>query len=188
MNDGTNFPAKGPQADAGQDWTLRSAGIEDVDRLALVGAATFLETYAGRLDGAAIVAHCQKEHAAATYAHYLNDGGSAWLVEAKAGGAPIGYALLAKADLPGSRPEGDLELKRIYSFARFHGSGLGRALMDAVVEHARWAGAARLLLGVNKENRRAIAFYRKQGFEPVAERRFQVGDAVYDDLVLGRPL
>jgi hypothetical protein len=35
---------------------------------------------------------------------------------------------------------------------------------------------------------RAIAFYRKNGFVQIAERRFQVGSHTYDDIVLSRAL
>lgn len=169
------------------DWRIRTAEAGDVDALALIGAATFLETFAGVLDGPAIVAHCLKAHSASAYADYLAGGTQAWLAEAGAGAAPIGFALLARADLPGGDPAVDLELKRIYSLSRFHGTGLGPALMGTAVDAA--AGRAeRLLLGVYAGNARALAFYRKQGFEPIGERRFRVGGRDYDDLVLAKRL
>ena len=58
--------------------------------------------------------------------------------------------------------------------------------MDAAVDAAR--GFQRLLLGVYRGNHRAIAFYRKSGFEQIAERRFEIGGTFYDDIVLARPL
>jgi diamine N-acetyltransferase len=169
------------------DWRIRAAEAGDVDALALIGAATFLETFAGVLDGPAIVAHCLEAHSAGAYAQYLAGGAGAWLAEAGEGAAPIGFALLAEADLPGGDPASDLELKRIYSLSRFHGTGLGSALMGTAVAAA--AGRAeRLLLGVYAGNARALAFYRKQGVEPIGERRFRVGQRDYDDLVLAKRL
>ncbi|SNS82778.1 Ribosomal protein S18 acetylase RimI [Sphingomonas laterariae] len=169
------------------DWQIRPAGQDDIGRLALVGAATFLESFAGILDGAAIVEHCARQHDAGVYARYLQAGASAWLAEAAEGGAPIGYALVTAPDLPGAEP-GDLELKRIYTLSRCHGGGLGAALMRHAVDRAAAQGASRLLLGVYGQNARAIAFYRKQGFEQIGERRFRVGHRDYDDVVLARPL
>lgn len=166
-------------------WRIRQATREDVGALALIGAATFLETFADVLDGAAIVAHCERAHSRAAYEAYLDAGAQAWLAEVEPGQAPVGYALSAEPDLPGAR-ESDRELKRIYSLSRFHGSGLGAALMTAAVEAA--AGHERLLLGVYARNARAIAFYRKHGFEPIGERRFDVGGKLYDDAVLARTL
>lgn len=170
-------------------WTLRRAVAHDVDRLALVGAATFLETFAGILDGDAIVAHCQKEHSPAAYRRYLDDGGQAWLVEAAIGGAPVGFALVGNPNLPGASSDGtDLELKRIYTLSRFHGGGVGGALMQEAVSHAERAGFRRLLLGVYIGNARARAFYARMGFSQIGERTFRVGDRDYDDVVLARPL
>jgi diamine N-acetyltransferase len=168
-------------------YSLRSASLADIDRLALIGSATFLETFAGILDGQAIVAHCRREHDASAYRRYLEAGAHAWLAEAESGQAPVGFALVAVPNLPGAAPDGsDLELKRIYTLSRFHGLGVGAALMAEAVEHARREGARRLLLGVYRENARALAFYARQGFVQIEVRRFRVGDREYDDVVLAR--
>ena len=82
--------------------------------------------------------------------------------------------------------DGDVELKRIYTLSRFHGSGLGAELLDAVVQRA--AGFARLLLGVYAQNHRALAFYHKHGFRTVGTRQFDVGGNLYDDEVLALDL
>jgi ribosomal protein S18 acetylase RimI-like enzyme len=47
------------------------------------------------------------------------------------------------------------------------GFGIGAALTGAVVEHARGDGAVEVLLAVHEDNARAIALYRKLGFERV---------------------
>lgn len=169
------------------DWTLRAATPGDADRLALIGAATFLDGFAGILPGRAIVAHCRRHHSADSYARLLGDGAAGWLVEAATGGAPLGYALVTRPDLPGGG-DGDIELKRIYLLSRLQGSGAGAALMTRAIDHARGQGAARLLLGVYVRNDRAIAFYRRHGFSAIGARQFQVGDQLCDDLVLARDL
>jgi ribosomal protein S18 acetylase RimI-like enzyme len=172
------------------DVTLRACGVEDAAALALVGAATFLEAFAGTLDGKAIVAHCAKVHAVAAYEKYLGQPRcQAWLAETRAGAAPVGYAMLTEPDLPlADLGLEDIELKRIYLFSRFHGKGAGQMLLDVTVEAARAAGNKRLLLGVYRGNLRGLGFYRKNGFVEVGVRTFSVGGQTYDDLVLGRPL
>lgn len=166
-------------------WTIREAGTDDAAALALIGAATFLETFAGILDGDAIVGHCAAQHSEAAYRAHLAAGAHAWIAEARPGGAPIGFALVGKPDLAAAE-EGDIELKRIYSLSRFHGTGLGAALMAQALEAA--SGCRRLLLGVYARNERALAFYRKQGFADLGTRQFNVGGKLYDDFVLARPL
>lgn len=118
-------------------------------------------------------------------------------------------------DLP---QPGDLELKRIYVLSKFYGrtdgnggapgagaswglvpgpvagrgsrptAGPGQQMMELAIAHAEQQGAPRLLLGVHRENARALAFYRRNGFEQVGVRTFQLGSHVYDDFVLARTL
>ena len=167
-------------------WRIRLAGQDDADALALIGAATFLESFAGILDGTALQQHCQTRHAAATYAAYLAKGAQAWLVEVEPGHAPVGYALLTEPELDAAR-EGDIELKRIYLLSRFQGVGMAQTLMDTV-QQAAAQDHTRLLLGVKDDNHRALSFYRRQGFARIGKRQFGVGGMLYQDLVLARPL
>lgn len=170
-------------------WQVRAASGADADGLALVGSATFLETFAGVLEGSAIIEHCKREHSPAAYLAYLEHGACAWLAETALGQAPVGFALLGATDLPGSEPGGaDLELKRIYTLPKFHGGGMGARLMECALDEARRRGARRLLLGVYAGNDRAMAFYAKNGFDRIAQRRFRVGDRDYDDIVFAHAL
>jgi ribosomal protein S18 acetylase RimI-like enzyme len=171
----------------GSRCSIRRADRNDVPALALVGAATFLETFAGLLDGKGIVAHCAQAHSVAAYQAYLENGAVAWLAETDDGQAPVGFALVAQPALPGARA-GDLELKRIYTLSRFHGLALGKALIDAAIAHAQDQGAERLLLGAYEGNARALAFYARQDFVQIAERMFDVGGKSYADKVLAKPL
>lgn len=50
------------------------------------------------------------------------------------------------------------------------GRGLGAALLEAATEGARGIGAARFFLEVAAENDKAIALYRRAGFEQVGRR------------------
>lgn len=167
------------------NWSIRPADETDVEALALIGAATFLETFLGTLDGDAIIQHCAKAHSIEAYRRYFETGGKAWLACATPGEAPVGFALIGTADLAAAA-DGDIELKRIYLLSRLHGTGCGAALMAAALGGA--SGHRRLLLGVYAGNARALAFYAKQGFAKIANRRFDVGGKLYDDVVLARPL
>jgi len=167
------------------EWRIREAGADDLAEIALIGAATILETYAGVVDCADMLAFCAQGHSAAAYAAYLADGSRIWLAEAVATGVPLGYVMLSKPDLEAAR-EGDVEVKRIYTLTRMQGSGLGTALMDCAVAAA--AGHARVLLGVKADNVRAIAFYGKHGFAAIGTRRFLTGQTWHHDLVLARIL
>jgi len=165
---------------------LREAGLGDEHRLALVGAATFLESYAGVLPGDDIIAHCASKHSPVVYEDWLIGGEARiWLAEAEEGRAPVGYAVMTPPDLPLSdvSPK-DAELRRIYVLHRFHKEQVGWALMKTALDAARRTGKRRMLVGVYGRNQRAIAFYERVGFTVVGERKFQVGATVHDDLIL----
>ena len=168
---------------------IRHCGPGDEAALALVGQATFLETYAGALPAADIVSHCRTQHGEGLYAEWLGKAGyGLWLAEMEEGGAPVGYAALTPPDLPVPTSDKDVELKRIYLLHRFHGTGLGARLMETALNAAASAGFTRMLLGVFGGNSRAIAFYARQGYVEAGVRKFQVGENEYDDLVLARSL
>lgn len=168
---------------------IRRCGPGDAAALALVGQATFLETYPDILPVADLVHHCTHQHAASVYAAWLEDPSAAvWIAEAAETGAPVGYAVLCRPDLPTAVGAADLELRRIYLLSRFHGGGLGEGLMAAALQAAREQGAPRVWLGVYDGNARAIAFYGRHGFAPAGRREFRVGARTYDDLVLARDL
>ncbi|MEZ5743760.1 MAG: N-acetyltransferase [Sphingomonadaceae bacterium] len=167
------------------DWKVRPATGADAERLALVGSATFLESFAGVIDGDGIVAHCRNQHSAQRYADYLDQGAKAWLAEIAPGAAPVGYALTCAPDLPQAQ-DGDIELKRIYVLSQHHGSGIAAALLSEAVAAA--TGHARMLLGVYNGNARALTFYKKHRFAVIGDRRFDVGGHTYEDFVLARTL
>jgi ribosomal protein S18 acetylase RimI-like enzyme len=170
--------------------TVRRAAPGDAPRLSLVGAATFLDSYAHLLPAEDILAHTAKQHAPEQYARWLGDAASAcWLAEHETGQAPVGYAVVTPPDLPlenvGTR---DLEIRRIYALHRYQRAGLGRHLMRAIDEHAVAAGATRLLLGVYSRNEGALAFYDRLGFTRAGTRQFRVGAHDYFDHILQRIL
>lgn len=166
---------------------LRECVPGDEEALALVGAATFLETFAGMLEGPDILAHCRVQHGAAQYAAWLaSPDYKLCLAELK--GAPVGLAMLSPPDLPVALTEDDVELKRIYLLHRFQGGGLGRRLLEWSVDQARLLRRKRLLLGVKADNTDALAFYDRVGFVRIGERKFLVGSMLCDDYILSLAL
>lgn len=164
-------------------WTIRRARAADTAALALVAGATLLETFHGMIPAADMVAHATGKSSAAVFAGWIADEGS---VVCYAGApdtdAPLGYVVLTAPDFP---PEvlapGDWELRRLYTLAAAHGTGLGPALMDHALREARARGHTRLLLGVHPDNFRARRFYERCGFAVIGERQFSVGAQLFTD-------
>jgi len=165
---------------------IRACLSGDAAALALIGQATFLEAFAGVLDGKNILVHCASAHSVECYRSWLADGRyQLWLAEINPGSAPVGYMMMSPPEL--SLPdlsEHDLELKRIYVFSKFQGQGLGKKLLQAAIAAARARQAQRLLLGVYEHNDAAIGFYTHMGFRKVGTRKFNMGGLECDDYVM----
>lgn len=181
--------AEPPHGEAGPI-RIRRAGPADAPALSLIGTASFLESYLDMIPVADMLLHCQQKHDAAVYAAWLARADAAlWLAEHPATGAPAGYAVLLPASLPvGAADPRDMELLRIYLLARFHGQALGHRLMQAVLDEARARAARRVVLGTSQQNRRALDFYAREGFNIIGQRQFTVGTAIFADHVLARVL
>lgn len=169
--------------------TIRRAGRDDAEVLSLVGGATFLETFAGLFDGADIVEHCRTKNSVETYRQWLGSADArVWIAEAPHG-APVGYLVLDRADLPlDDLSPTDYEVRRIYLLRRFQGSRIGARLMQLAIDEARALGATRLLLGVYARNVSAIGFYERMGFSRAGRRAFFVGHTECEDHILARPI
>ena len=166
---------------------LRRADAGDAGKLSVIGAASFLETFANDHPGDETVAFIRTYHSESAWAATLAKPGTVvWIVEEVAG-CPVGYAVLSAASLPGTDPQ-DAELKRIYMLSRWHGTGMGRALYDAAEAEARARGAPRLVLSVYTRNNRAIRFYEKQGFDVIGEAIFAEFPVEFADNVMAKPL
>jgi GNAT superfamily N-acetyltransferase len=63
------------------------------------------------------------------------------------------------------------ELRKMFLLPRARGRGMGRALLDAVLDAARARGLERLTLTTRHRYDRAIRLYERAGFRPVGSAR-----------------
>jgi GNAT superfamily N-acetyltransferase len=94
---------------------------------------------------------------------YIAPRGGLWL--AVAGETAVGCVALRPM------PEGVGEVKRMFVDPAWRGRGVGRALMETVVEAARLRGYRRLRLGTLQEMTVAQAMYRSLGFAEIERYR-----------------
>lgn len=171
------------------EYQIRRASVGDAPALSLVANASFLQTFAGILPGADIVAHCAANSSVEKFAGWAADPACvATLAEHPDGAAPVGYTLLTPPAFPIATGPEDIELKRIYTLAMTHGTGLGATLMAQALGDAAALGKTRVLLGVHPANTRARRFYERHGFRVIGERVFQVGAQRITDPIYARPL
>ncbi|GAB3991155.1 GNAT family N-acetyltransferase [Spirosoma daeguense] len=119
----------------------------------------------------------------------LKDARSYFFLARLADGTPVGYIKLRR-HAPPRRMEtrNAIEIQRIYLLQSQIGQGSGRQLMDFCLNWARSAGVEAVWLGVWERNERALAFYKKMGFERFGYHYFQFGSERQRDFWLQKQL
>jgi diamine N-acetyltransferase len=165
-------------------FNLRRCVPGDENALSLIARATILETYPGLSNGEDIYSYVATELGPDEFREYLSrKDAPIWALETQPGKAMVGYALVHP-----TKSATELELHRLYLFYRFHGLGLGKRLMEAILLHARERGFDLLTLQVHERNEGAIAFYERYGFKTVGAESFHAGERDYRVLVMQRKI
>lgn len=114
-------------------------------------------------------------------AQMINDHHTFLLAELDEG--PVGFASYSKTAQPGV-----FKLHKLYVQLSIQGKGLGKALLDAVIEEVSALGATTLRLNVNRHNTAKI-FYEKQQFTVIQEEDIDIGNGfLMNDFVMEKKL
>lgn len=167
---------------------IRRADEADAAAVADLAARTFAQAYGPDNLPTNIDLYIERSFNHAQILSDLRDPGTHYLL-AEAGPRAVGYGVLREA----SPPEIDLdgrptELARIYVEPDRIGGGIGSLLLRDCLRLARELGLDTIWLGVCRRNSRAVAFYRKSGFEVVGTQNFVLGRDVQVDYIMARPL
>ena len=158
----------------------RTAGPADAPTLAALGRRCFAETFGAAFPADDMALHLESHFGAeALDAEYRDPALRVRLAEED--GLLAAYLKLGPMRLPVPHEPGALEVKQLYVLSPWQGAGVAAALMGWAVETARAEGAPALYLSVWEQGHRAIAFYRRQGFEIVGQAPFQLGSRIYQD-------
>jgi diamine N-acetyltransferase len=95
---------------------------------------------------------------------------------------PVGFASVGKIE------EGVFRLHKLYVQPELHGKGVGKALVEAVLDEAFEAGGRKLQLTVNRNNK-SISFYQRLGFNITGEQKLDIGSGyIMDDYIMEREI
>ena len=168
--------------------TIRRATAADVELLTRLAARTFYDAFAEVNTPENMQAYLSETFTVPKLSAELRDPLAIFLI-AEIDGEAAGYAKLLDGEAPECVTGRDaIEVVRIYVDQKYLGSGVGGALMQACLDEARRAGHRTIYLGVWERNHRAVAFYRKWGFEIVGSHIFQMGDDRQTDWWMERKL
>jgi diamine N-acetyltransferase len=167
---------------------IRDAAPADAALLAELAVRTFRSTFGAANSPEDMDEHCAENFGPEQQAGEIADPGWCTLV-ATEDGTLLAYGQLRRSATPeclsARRP---LEIYRLYVDDPWHGRGVAQTLMQALIARAVAEGADAVWLGVWERNPRAIAFYRKSGFEAVGAQRFVLGKDVQRDVIMCRRL
>jgi ribosomal protein S18 acetylase RimI-like enzyme len=81
-----------------------------------------------------------------------------------------------------------LEIERIYIKNKFQKHGIGKYLLNKVMEIAMERNKKKIWLGVWEKNENAIAFYKKMEFVQTGAHSFYMGDEEQIDFIMTKTL
>jgi ribosomal protein S18 acetylase RimI-like enzyme len=167
---------------------IRELQKDDLPALAALAAKTYTETFGQGLTPDELQTHL-RETTSETYFRTAMQSDA--ILVAVLDDRLVGYIQLGdiKVDVQGVPPgPDDQAINSIYVHSEYQGQGIGRALLNAAFEHPRLANAGAVFIDVWEENKRALAFYLRHGFELAGKCPVTIGGKIVgDDLVLKRP-
>jgi ribosomal protein S18 acetylase RimI-like enzyme len=169
--------------------SLRAATAADVTALAALGRDSFVAKFGDLYRPEDLAAFLAQSHAEPVVASQIVDP-QMRIVLAERDGAPAGYCKLWLdcAWPEHARGANAVELVQIYTAPGATGSGIGAALMDWALAEARAFGADEIQLSVWSGNEGAQRFYRRYGFEKIADIDFWVGQQRDDEYLFAKML
>jgi ribosomal protein S18 acetylase RimI-like enzyme len=165
--------------------SIRRAVAEDAEALAALAARLF-PLGCPETDPADLEAYIADELSPASILALIENPNVVILV-ATAGEAMIAYMVIElRSPHPAIAAANRAQFRKLYVSPEWHGRGVAGELMRAALDAVDAAGARPVWLSVFSENPRAIAFYRRYGFEIAGEQEFLVGSDRQRDFLMLR--
>ena len=185
-----------PRAGAAERLEVRLAQLEDTVAVSELAARTFPDACPANLPQDAIEEHIATQLSADVFDALISDPERHRLFVAEVWGGLVGYVLThvgpdaLPSDMvrPGRVEEGSAYLSKCYVDEAWRGSGVADALIERAIADARDLGHAAVVLGTNRGNKEAQAFYKRHGFRKRSSRTFDVGGVRNYDVVMVRDL
>lgn len=170
--------------------TLRAASEADIPALAELGRESFIAKFGHLYSQQNLDTFLGETFTEEAVAGELADPGRFYRLAVDDAGALAGYCKIAfKSAFPEhARGERAMELKQLYTAPDRVGQGIGALLMDWAMEEFRTRGADEVHLSVYSDNPGAHKFYRRYGFDKLADIFFWVGDHRDDEFLFARML
>ncbi len=172
--------------------TIEIAFADKADAAALseIGRYTFTKKFGHLYSDANLQMFLEDNHNVPGYeALIAHPDYGVWKAFDPVSGKIFGYAVGArKCELPAdNKPDRAGEVKRLYLLDECQSSGLGRKLLDEMLDWIEADGPCPVYLSVYKYNDGAQRFYARAGFAQHKEYEFMVGEHADPEYIFLRP-
>jgi GNAT superfamily N-acetyltransferase len=163
-------------------FSIRSAGLEDIPTIGYLAQRIWPSTYANILSSQQLEYMIQLIYSPDSLSRQMVEDKHLFFILEDADEA-VGFASYSR--LPDSTL---FKLHKIYVSTDRQGKGLGRLLIDFILEEVGQEGATALRLNVNRHNR-ARQFYEKLGFAVIGQEDIDIGQGFFmNDYVMEKKL
>ena len=157
--------------------TLRLAHLDDAAALADLGRRAFVAKFGHLYSAENLASFLDDTHTQTKVLKELADPAMRIAVIEQDGALASFCKIIRTSTLPARTDAvSPMELKQLYTDPDLIGRGHGARLMEWALAQAQSSGADEMQLSVYADNPQAQAFYRRFGFEKVADIAFWVGD------------
>ncbi len=168
--------------------TIRIASLDDIEAIMSLGIRTFRDTFDEVNTPDNMIKYISETFTQKRIGEEILEANSCYFL-AEQDGEAIGYARVREAEAPeGVGPGKALEIHRLYADKKFIGKRVGYLLMSECLQYAKDNQYECVWLGVWENNDRAIAFYKRWGFERFSEHTFLLGDDAQTDWLMKKHL
>lgn len=163
---------------------IKRVSLNDIAQLQKISRQTFSDTFSATNTEENMKKYLEEELSVEKLTAELNNKDSEFYF-ATVDDKIVGYLKVntgqAQTELKG---DSGLEIERIYVLKDYYGKGVGQMLYEHALQIARQMKVDYVWLGVWEENRRAVNFYKKNGFVEFDKHIFRLGDDEQTDLMM----
>lgn len=165
---------------------IRPAAPSDIPNLTVLGQQVWIATYADEGIRDEFSTYVLEHFTPAKIEKDISE--HIWFVAEK-NGHLIGYVTIYSENKTPQcvleRSNGNVpEIRNLYVLERFLGRGIGFELMTYAEKYLKQQGFSSVWLDVFCENTRAIAFYKRQGYEQIGSTFFEETGPRYENYVM----
>jgi ribosomal protein S18 acetylase RimI-like enzyme len=163
---------------------IKRISVIDLEILQIISKQTFFETFANENSESDMKQYLDENLSLDTLEKELLTTNSEFYVLV-VNGNTIGYLKLNFAEAQTElKNNTSLEIERIYVLKEFHGQNMGQLLYNKALEIATKLSIKEIWLGVWEKNKRAISFYKKNGFIEFDTHIFKLGNDEQIDIMM----